>query len=242
MRKRNTKVSERQTISLERARELWSYDPDTGEIRWRIRPHPKAPKAMVGSVAGFIHNRLGKYRLIRVEGQVYYAQQIAWLLHHGEWPKSRIRSLNGDTLDHRIQNLEDCYLGDFDHSTQAGRIEYMKKYNRGKWATPHHRNKWLTKKYGMTLEQYTGLLTQQDFVCSICEQPETELRNGRIKSLAVDHNHTTGALRGLLCAACNKMIGWAKEDPNTLERAVQYLQRHETESLPHNVVALRARR
>jgi hypothetical protein len=45
--------------------------------------------------------------------------------------------------------------------------------------------------------------------------------------LSVDHNHTTGAVRGLLCANCNLAIGYANDDPVVLRKAIAYLDKYE---------------
>lgn len=67
--------------------------------------------------------------------------------------------------------------------------------------------KWLLKKgYGLTLEQYERLLEDQNGVCAICLQPEHRVYNGTLASLAVDHCHETGRVRGLLCIRCNRSL------------------------------------
>lgn len=45
-----------------------------------------------------------------------------------------------------------------------------------------------------------------------------------MKKICIDHNHTTGVARGLLCGNCNSMIGLAKEDPETLRAAARYVE------------------
>ncbi len=70
------------------------------------------------------------------------------------------------------------------------------------------------------------MFVAQGGVCAICEQPETAQRSGRAKWLAVDHDHGTGAVRGLLCSNCNPMLGYAKDDPALLRAAASYLESH----------------
>lgn len=73
--------------------------------------------------------------------------------------------------------------------------------------------------YKVTLEQYYLMLAQQDGKCAIC------LLKPRTQRLAVDHDHKTGAIRGLLCMLCNhKLLGAAREDPDILRRALRYLE------------------
>lgn len=73
----------------------------------------------------------------------------------------------------------------------------------------------LKKNYGITSEQYDEILTRQDHKCAICgtfcERP------------FVDHDHSTGRIRGLLCMKCNFGIGNFTENITVLESAIKYL-------------------
>lgn len=62
------------------------------------------------------------------------------------------------------------------------------------------------------------------YVCDICGQPERTKRNGVVKLLAKDHDHRTGAWRGLLCQRCNQAIGMFSDNPLLLRRAAEYLE------------------
>lgn len=79
-------------------------------------------------------------------------------------------------------------------------------------------------KFGITPAQYLDMLEAQGGVCAICEHPEKGVaRNGRTKALAVDHDHATGDVRGLLCANCNKGIGNLGDSPERLMSGAAYL-------------------
>jgi hypothetical protein len=81
----------------------------------------------------------------------------------------------------------------------------------------NHRKRHLKRFFDLTPEQYTEMLESQNGVCSICKQPE----NG--KSLAVDHCHKTGEIRGLLCGKCNRGLGFFNDSKHLLSRAMEYL-------------------
>lgn len=83
----------------------------------------------------------------------------------------------------------------------------------------------LEKNYGLTVEQYSALLGSQGGVCAICgnDEPAAHGRTGKKFSLAVDHDHITGRVRGLLCQKCNRAIGLLGDAPDTLQRAIAYL-------------------
>lgn len=82
------------------------------------------------------------------------------------------------------------------------------------------------RRFGVTRQDYAEMFHHQNGVCAICSQPETATRLGRVKALSVDHNHQTGAVRGLLCSDCNTGIGKLKENRNILLSAIQYLDKH----------------
>lgn len=100
--------------------------------------------------------------------------------------------------------------------------EYKKTDRYQRWRRNHD----FKNKFGITLEEYDKTSELQNNVCAICHQPETFLLKGRVHSLAVDHCHKTGKIRGLLCRNCNQMLGLAKDDINTLEKAADYLKQH----------------
>ena len=79
----------------------------------------------------------------------------------------------------------------------------------------------LMREYGLTLAEYDAILRAQGGKCAICRKAP---RQG--KRLAVDHNHKTGAIRGLLCMAHNRGIGLFGDDPAILRSAIAYLDRH----------------
>ena len=71
------------------------------------------------------------------------------------------------------------------------------------------------------------MYSDQQGLCQICQKQEThEYRNERPGYLAVDHDHKTGRVRGLLCFSCNTALGKFDDDPERLMRAAQYLQKH----------------
>ncbi len=82
------------------------------------------------------------------------------------------------------------------------------------------------KKYGLTEETYQTMLTTQHGCCAICGGNETVISSWtkRLKRLAIDHDHDTGIVRGLLCGRCNQGLGYFKHDPKLLLAAVAYLK------------------
>lgn len=95
----------------------------------------------------------------------------------------------------------------------------------------YQRNRHLRSNYGMTLVDYEEMLTSQLGSCAICgaAPPENASRFG---VLHVDHNHVTGAIRGLLCQNCNRGLGMFNDDPTRLLQAAEYVSKHETTTQP----------
>lgn len=77
--------------------------------------------------------------------------------------------------------------------------------------------------YGISLEDYKRMLILQEDRCLICKTHKSNLS----KALAVDHDHITGKVRGLLCGHCNIAIGLLKEDISILKNCIMYLKRFE---------------
>jgi hypothetical protein len=81
-------------------------------------------------------------------------------------------------------------------------------------------------RYGLTNGDFEHMLQSQRGLCAICHQPETSTWNGRVRKLAVDHDHATGAVRALLCQRCNLTLGRMQDDPALLRKAADYLEEH----------------
>jgi len=76
------------------------------------------------------------------------------------------------------------------------------------------------RKYGLTIEDYDNLLSLQKGVCGICKTSECSMEN---RSLAVDHDHISGRVRGLLCMKCNTSLGRFQDDIDVINRIIDYL-------------------
>lgn len=85
------------------------------------------------------------------------------------------------------------------------------------------RDWYLRANYGITLEDYEAMLEKQGGTCAICE---SSIPGGN-GAFSVDHCHSTGKVRGLLCRLCNSGLGHFRDSPGLLYRAVEYLRNHE---------------
>jgi hypothetical protein len=120
-----------------------------------------------------------------------------------------------DQNKEKVRAQANAYYGENRESIRAAE-QQKRQDDPGKYRLVERRR--ALAKYGLSLEDYDRLLEEQGGVCAICGQ---RCKTGR--NLAVDHCHTSGKVRGLLCGACNSGLGHFKEDPALFAAAVGYL-------------------
>lgn len=206
-----------------------AYDAETGVFTWLVSP---ARNVKAGDKAGCpkgarVSKKTGKtvrYVYIRLNDFDTPAARLAWLLHYKAWPEGNLLFNDGDTENLRISNIRE---GVTYHVTTGS--DGLKSRKMTKAAQRHYG---LKRYYGLTGEQYGQMLAAQKGVCAICEQPETAMFNGVPKVMHVDHDHETGGIRALLCGCCNGMLGLAKDKPDTLRAAADYIEKHAAKVQP----------
>jgi len=122
---------------------------------------------------------------------------------------------------------------------ERDRVHYEKNRDamvlRAKQYRENNREKYLlgkskrrVAKYGLTLADYDRMSVEQDGKCAICGNPETSMTavGDRARKLAIDHCHTGGRVRALLCGLCNKGLGCFLDSPDLLRAAALYIERH----------------
>lgn len=81
------------------------------------------------------------------------------------------------------------------------------------------------ERYGLTKSDFEAMWTAQEGRCGICGK---ELHRTGMKSCNIDHDHSNGIVRGLLCRACNSGIGLLGDDPERLRAALEWLKRSDS--------------
>lgn len=84
-----------------------------------------------------------------------------------------------------------------------------------------NRQKRYRKKYRMKISDYDRMLLEQDGKCRVCKRPDNTKSN--TSYFDVDHDHSTGKVRGLLCHSCNKALGFFNDNIELLKEAINYL-------------------
>lgn len=79
-----------------------------------------------------------------------------------------------------------------------------------------HANFLMMKRYGITIDQKQEMIEAQNGLCLICQERPAK---------HVDHCHSSGQIRGILCFTCNRGLGKFEDDPELLEMAIEYLNR-----------------
>jgi hypothetical protein len=124
----------------------------------------------------------------------------------------------------RLKNLDK--RREYEKEHRLKNIERYREYN-ARWHRENRANNpaavramHLKSAYGITPEEYEALLTAQGGGCKVCAAPPEGEKH---KCLHVDHDHTTGAVRGLLCHRCNTALGLLQEDKERMLALAAYL-------------------
>jgi len=207
---------------LDKIKKAIMYNPETG-IFTRLSKH---------SDKAYMHPNANGAPRITVLGKEYAARHLAWYIMTGYYPgRFEIKSLDGNLSNIKWSNLyvtkeghkfcSKCNiekpLTDYatNKSRKAGHEPVCKECK--KPASRRYARKTGLKKFGITIEEYESLSQEQNNACAICKKEEIN------KSLAVDHCHASGKIRGLLCAKCNQALGLFNDDIKTLNTAIEYL-------------------
>lgn len=103
--------------SVERLRELFDYEPDTGVLRWRVSP---ARNVKAGDEAGTILKGCRtSYHTTRITGVLYLNHVLVWTIVKGEWPDRDLDHIDGDGLNYRIENLREATASQNQHNTHG---------------------------------------------------------------------------------------------------------------------------
>lgn len=152
-------------------------------------------------------------RQLMVEGKKY-CPTCKQILNLSEFSTMKVRS---GIASHCKKCTNDW--GNNYYKTPEGKHKAKQSYKRNRDKIVDTK---LKRKFGITLEQYKNTLDNQSNQCIICGRTPEE--NG--KMLAVDHNHSTGKNRGLLCSSCNICIGFIEKNKLDVGKISDYLTKY----------------
>ncbi len=144
-----------------------------------------------------------------------------WKEANPEWTKSYNKVYYAANADYHQARYE------------ADKVNRNKKSIEWQRANPAKvKNHKMRTKYGIDVAGYEAMVAAQGGLCMICKRPPAAMKDAPGK-LCVDHNHSTGAVRGLLCDWCNKGIGYFKESPEIIARAIAYVEKFSAAKTPN---------
>jgi hypothetical protein len=83
---------------------------------------------------------------------------------------------------------------------------------------------YLLRTYGIDTDEYNRMLKQQGSLCALCHTEGWTMAKHHKLKLVVDHCHTTGKVRGLLCHNCNRALGLLQDNPSVMRRCADYIE------------------
>ena len=129
-----------------------------------------------------------------------------------------------NTYIHKKSGIRACRLCRGIRDQQSIRDPIKMRKWRKEWRErnpDYHKNNWLMRAYGISLEDLREMLVNQGGYCAICGN---EFCGD--KDCHVDHDHLTGKIRSILCTNCNHGLGMFQDSPRILLAAMSYLEEH----------------
>lgn len=130
--------------------------------------------------------------------------------------RSRRNGLSSWCKECRKENARN-WSTKYPENAKVSRNNRKLEYKKNPPKYEYMRDYMLQQRYGITQAQYDVMFQEQDYCCAICK------RSNFTYHPHVDHCHSTGKVRGLLCAPCNAYLGYSKDNPEVYEAAIKYL-------------------
>lgn len=141
-----------------------------------------------------------------------------------EWKKKNGEKIKGYAKKRypKIKEKKAKYNKEWREKNREHVVEYYTEKNKTDKAKDGKYQSKIKKNFGLSLDEYNKMFEAQNGRCKICDRHQSEF-NYR---LGVDHNHTTGQIRGLLCKSCNSVIGYINDDSNIAKKMAEYLDEY----------------
>lgn len=140
-----------------------------------------------------------------------------WRLANPEKHLEAVRNYQRRNREKTLQQKREWYYKNKAHCNLKSKLWRRRHPER---VSQKNRHSSLERNYGITEHEYQEMFYKQQGLCAICSNPPG------IKKLCVDHRHSDGAIRGLLCHNCNFVIGNAKDSLAILGSAIEYLEKY----------------
>jgi Recombination endonuclease VII len=149
--------------------------------------------------------------------------------HYSRWRRHGDVEANPKRKHPLVCKIDGCDESTYRSGRGMCRRHYLAWYRETRPVPPSTRDhrpysrKYILKQYGLTPEDYERMLTEQGGLCAVCR---TDTPGRGKPSWNVDHDHETGAVRGLLCHNCNMALGMLGDCVETAQALVSYLLAH----------------
>lgn len=138
--------------------------------------------------------------------------------------QSRCKTCNAVDAEHFDRTHPGHRRANFKTWSKANPEKVAKRMRRFLNNRPMYKREYsLLRNYGLTQKDFDLLLEKQGGTCAICKGESRVIRPG----LCVDHNHSTGKVRGILCHKCNVALGTLEDSPARAQSVIEYLLLHE---------------
>lgn len=169
--------------------------------------------------------------LEKVESQVINCKRCGTILTTKNWQPCR-QKVNYKVCAFCMNLKSDLWKKNNPDKVKAQKSKWVsenkdKVKEHSKRVSTQSRRKHVVKLYyGLSWEEYENLYLTSQGACSICSKPLSLLKEEHKETAHVDHCHTTGKIRGILCRSCNRGIGYLNDSPERLHKAAEYLTKH----------------
>lgn len=231
-----TPKEKKSDLSVSWLRENMAYEPKTGVFSWKLPGFGRTVGKPIGT--GETVTKSKNYRALRINGTLYYAHRIAWLHHHGEWPKGLIDHIDGDRTNNAISNLRLATS-----AQNAARRTTTRILSPSRGVFPHGAG-YVARLHHGGKRHYLGYFSTAEVAKAVYEAKAKEVHGefafvekteradfqsaleceicGTSKDLRLDRTRL-GKPRGKLCLHCWGLVQSSRMDKRLLQKAMRYI-------------------
>lgn len=132
-------------------------------------------------------------------------------------------------MEQSFPTCPECNTNDYPRGSKGLKCVQCNTKRATNWAKQNperHFFNQIKARYGLSKNDYLAMVERQNNKCAICFNEESSVCWGKVRKLAIDHDHKTGAVRGLLCFKCNIALGKVQDNKQILLNMIAYLEEH----------------
>lgn len=157
----------RSDLTADYVRSILDYQIKTGALLWAVA---KGRRVRAGCVAGYL-NSTG-YVYVKIDGRLYLAHRLVWLIHHNKWPEDQIDHINRDKADNRIENLRAATNAE-NHQNKASCVNSSSRFVGVSWES--RTGKWQAQITTNGNRKYLGSFSTEDLAAAAYADAKSKL-------------------------------------------------------------------